>query len=273
MLVYPRERESERFRALPASPMGSMGRPNRPDGTPCKMHRKVRPETGRDPAQKWAKELAGGRADIQTALDVIGRRSPERIRSIEQSFDKFGNYTGFRLDLRNTNLQGYRLSEYDFSYARFDGAHLDGADLYKASLVGCYFHDASLIGSSAHYCNLNAAHVTSADFEGANLNGARMRNATPRKLSGASLNRATEWGWKYWTTSVSFEGSTLKGADFSGERFGYCSFVGADMAGVELANCRIRASKLDGARHLGSVKTEGTVFEDMTIPPELPRSD
>ncbi|WP_052249460.1 pentapeptide repeat-containing protein [Tateyamaria sp. ANG-S1] len=107
------------------------------------------------------KKPAEPRFDIQTAIDVIGRRSVDQ-RNLEAAKE-------FRLNLQNSNLDGV-----NFAYGSFDGAvfvncRFEAANLSRASLRGTLF-DGSL---------LNHARWFDADLTGASFRHTTLNKPTP----------------------------------------------------------------------------------------------
>lgn len=91
------------------------------------------------------------RIDIQTALNVIKRRSDEQIRLEAEA--------RYRLDLRDTNLDGCDLRKGKFAGARFWRSRLESADLFGSDLTGAQFQR----------CLLNFAEFGKAQLRGTNL--------------------------------------------------------------------------------------------------------
>lgn len=99
-------------------------------------------------------EKAIPRADVQAALDVIGRRQPKAI-DLEHS-------KKYRLDLRSVDLSGAY-----FSRGNFEGAILIGSRFEEA-----IFESANLRAAMLQGCLLNFANFYEADLSGANLDRA-----------------------------------------------------------------------------------------------------
>lgn len=90
-------------------------------------------EPDADEIRAWARQLEGPRTDIRVALEVIGRRSKKQI-ALERVAEVRGSTVGYRLDLRDTCVQGVDISELDFDHALFDKAQMRGADLIGAQM-------------------------------------------------------------------------------------------------------------------------------------------
>ncbi|MCC6007912.1 MAG: pentapeptide repeat-containing protein [Rhodobacteraceae bacterium] len=162
------------------------------------------------------------RADIQTALQVLGRRPPE-ARAAEAAARP-----PFRLDLRGVDLAGAdlvglalgpaRMGRADLSGAWLDGADLSGADLEAAVLSGAWLEGARLIGAQLRDADLSDAWMVRADLRdaclaSADLAGARLAEA---RLAGAELEGALPGG------------TDLRGADLT-----LAWLRGVDCAGFE----------------------------------------
>ncbi len=216
-------------------------------------------------AREWAQSLKPPREDIQTALNILKRRSAEQrkveahwpnagpapegwvfdeadfkrltnepseilfangeIRLFEQELTLWANrirrYKGYRLDLRNTNLQGADLSKAVFSGARLNGVRMEAANLYQARLEGA---------------TLRAAHMEGANFLQAKMGGADLHMA---RMEGASLK------------AVRLEGANLiaarmEGADLMGARIEWADFGLARMEGVNFLAARTEGTDFSG---------------------------
>ena len=225
---------------------------------------------------QWARTVPAPRADIAIALRVIGRRTPEQ-RLAEARWGKdagpgdawvfdtpcpslpdattaeiradfaarlaewkrtIDSYRGYRLDLRNTNLQRADLSDLALSGARLDGARMEGAHLRKARMEG--------------------ANLRNARMDGANLSDARMQGAgLPYSgLEGAFLS-----------------GTCLQGADLSSARMEGTNLIDARMEGAHLRTTRMEGADLSEARlqganlryaHMECAKLHGARFDAST---------
>ena len=127
------------------------------------------------------------RPDIQAALDVIGRRSPDRIA--------FEHEEKYRLDLREVDLSGA-----NFSRGNFEGALLIGSRLEAA-----VFRDAKLRAVRLNGCLLNFS-----DYFQVDMRGAIMDNAV--------MSRAKDIGTSF-TLAKNIQGLSMASADISGIRY------------------------------------------------------
>jgi Pentapeptide repeats (8 copies) len=149
------------------------------------------PEPGKVHITEWRKSIRPPRIDVQAALTVIGRRSPERIQ--------YEVANRLRLNFEGANLQDAILSHGDFSRAIFKRAALDlaridfakletanfwGASMDSATFQHCGLRDAcfassklshaSIIHSSAQNCLFHKAYLYEATFFQSSLDGARL---------------------------------------------------------------------------------------------------
>jgi len=153
-----------------------------------------------------------GRADIQAAISVLGRRNlaspPEEA--------------AHRLDLRHVDLRRIRLrrGQGHFEFAMFNGSSLARADLRHAELGS-----ANLQGADLSQTNLGKANLRGAFLQRANLRGAR--------LSGTNL-------WDAALVETDLRGATLRRAGLVDARLQGADLSGADLRGasVKLANFR-----------------------------------
>ena len=200
-------------------------------------------------AWKWARKLKC-RTDTQAALTVIGRRNAEQKArekaDIRQSDD------GYRLDLRETNLQGTDLSNLDFTNALMTRARLEGANFRRAQLVGANLAGARMQGVDLGEAWMSEANLFEARLEGAYLTEARLDSAdlSSARMEGAMLFKAR-----------------LEGADLGGARLDQSTdFSAADTTRAALKSLDL-ASVPISADQVISMFGDGTV----TLPDAIPR--
>jgi hypothetical protein len=138
-------------------------------------------------------------ADIQAAIQVIGRRNAKRdAESAAWVLDLSavdlrgatlarGNFTG--AIFHEAHLEGADLSGTDLSHLEATDAHFDGADLTGARLDGSILANAHLRGAELRFAQLKRTNLRDADLRGANLFSATLDMADLWKanLTGASL--------------------------------------------------------------------------------------
>ena len=228
--------------------------------------------------QEEVKATLTCRTDIQTALTVIGRRSAEQrqieagARRGEKSTFPFDTpypeydepegdhhpgrveaykaelqnrkwtlrgYARYRLDLRNTNLQGADLSGLELRGAKLDGARLQGANLRQARLQGADLRWARLQGADLRDARLQGADLGRARVQGADLEAAWLQGAElwQAGLQGAVLRTAR------------LQGVVLRAARLQGANLGQAGLQGADfrqtrLQGAELWQARLQEAEL-----------------------------
>ena len=148
-------------------------------------------------ASKWALNLTA-RADIQAAVQVLGRRTEDQC-TMETTDVRFGP-EGYRMDLRDTNLQAVDISHLNFrnallQNARLEGAklsntHMEGANLFNACLNGAILSYAHLAEATLSKTRMEGASLFSVSMEGANLRAARLEatNLNSARMEGADLD-------------------------------------------------------------------------------------
>jgi hypothetical protein len=99
-----------------------------------------------DEVRTWAHKLKGPRTDIRVALEVIGRRLKNKI-ALERAAEVRGSTVGYRLDLRDTCLQGADIFELDFEHALLNGAQMQGPYLGGAQMQGADLGAAQMQGA------------------------------------------------------------------------------------------------------------------------------
>jgi hypothetical protein len=132
---------------------------------------------------------------VRTASDLLSNEEPTEFQADFLSWRRrIENYDGYRLDLRETNLQGADFSFGIFSGARLDHARLDGADLRDTRLVGARLWQAHLSGAILWSARLVGAELPFSRLEAAEL--------LYTSLDGVDLKQATIEGVMLETTSL-----------------------------------------------------------------------
>jgi uncharacterized protein YjbI with pentapeptide repeats len=197
------------------------------------------------------------RIDIQTALEVIGRRSATQT-AIERAATGPGQADGYRLDLSATNLQAADLPHLDLDRAilidaRMEGASLsrtrvEGANLINARMEGAVLGNARMKGAKLLGAWMEGTVLSEARMEGADVRTARMQEASlfgaemkGANLSGARMERAVLSG-------AQMEGADLSGAQMQGAQMQGANLFGARMEGANLREARMEGAVLSGAR-------------------------
>lgn len=186
------------------------------------------------------------RADIQAALNVIGRRSRERIayERRQTSLDELG----YCLDLRWTNLQGANLCGARFERAKFANARLDAADMEGAELAEASFSQASLCKTNLSKANLSGAYFGMAEMFGAHLASA--------SLERAYLGQAKAQYAKLWAANL--RDADCRWADFTGADFAKATMDGANFEEADLS----KATNLERLLLASAFGSAGVKFPD-----------
>lgn len=203
--------------------------------------------------EAWAENLPKPCVDIQTALDVIGRRAPKKIALERAPNPRSDN--GYRLDLRGTNLQRYNLNNLNFDRAILTGAQLQGAilwqtqliqaDLGRAQLQRVILLEANLQRADLSAAKLQGALLTESQLQGANLSLAHLQIARVQEaqLQGAflicsQLQNAT-------LRLSQLQGAFLMDAELQGTYLGRTQLQGADLGGANLQGADLRQAQFD----------------------------
>ena len=157
--------------------------------------------------------------DIQSALTVIGRRTPTEN---EQTIDLSA------ANLIRANLSGAILKDANLKWADLKGANLIGANLIGAKLSGAKLKYANLSEAILSGVKLAGADLAGADLIGADLKGTILIQAN---LSEADLSRAD-----------------LSRADLSRAILSRAILKGANLKGANLKGADLIAANLKGAR-------------------------
>jgi len=189
------------------------------------------------------------RPDIQAALTVIGRRTPERdIRTIDLAR---ANLIGAILSgaiLRKADLTGAILRKADLTGANLSGADLAGADLAFADLTGATLAGATLVRAILSGAILRKADLTGANLTFANLTGANMG---PRDDSDVKFVSARDT-------------ERLRGANLTGADLAFADLTGAGLTGAILTDADLTGAKLRGAYLTGADLT-GAILIDVDL--------
>lgn len=193
-----------------------------------------------DALTPWAENLPPPRADLQLAMAIIGRRSPEQRRieahwgpethaQAEWVFDTPCPELPERTDgkpLGQTVLDDFktRLTAWKDSLTDYPG--------YRPDLRGCNLqrHDLSKLV-------LSGARLDGTRLEGADLRTARLEwtDLVEARLEGADLREAR------------LEGADLGGARLEGADLSWARLEGADLSGAQLEGALLFEGRLEGA--------------------------
>lgn len=119
------------------------------------------------------------RADVQIAIEVIGRRSEEQIATELNRTHRSTSDAPFRIDLRDV-----RLPRSDLSVLRLDKALFQRTQLAHSLFAKSWMTKAIFTGACLRNCNFTEADLRGALLHGADLRGMLFQGA---QLQGASL--------------------------------------------------------------------------------------
>ena len=201
------------------------------------------------------------RPDIQAAMEVIGSRTPERIK-LESDAD-------YMPDLQRANLVRLELHGGNLSGSDMRGSRCWGANLIEADLSGCRLQHAEftspwvlrgvelgdlLARDGGFYDDLEVlqrevTYMTKANFSGASMLSAKLPGArlSGADMSGTSLPNATLS--KASLEGVDFSEAQLAEADMSGTTLASADLNGAKMLDVNLSGTDLRGSSAEFSNH------------------------
>ncbi len=224
----------------------------------------------------WARALPPPRTDLQTALEIIGRRSPAQIAleratpargspaqiALERAMRWRGRTTGYRLDLRNCALQRADLSPLDFDHALFTGTRMAEAVLSGAQMAEAVLSGAQMAEAILRDAQMEGASLSRAQMQGASLSRAQMEGAV---LRGVQMQEAILWGAQMKGANLS--GAQMQGADLSGANLRF-----ADLSDWTIARTSLRSADFTDATGLTQAALDRAYGDSGTIlPPGLVR--
>ena len=147
-------------------------------------------------------------------------------------------------NLRSANLHGATLIDVQLQDADLRGAYLGSATLSNSALSGADLRDTDLKNADLRRQNFAGATLRGADFRNANLSGSNFDGLTMHrvelrgaKLRGATLNKTDLHG-------VSLENADLRGASLRGARLQGTNLRHAKLQGTDLTEAELQASDL-----------------------------
>lgn len=198
-------------------------------------------------ASVYSNSLPTPRADIQTAIDILGRR-PERGRKLERM-------RRYRLDLSNADLRNVKFTRLygdDFEGASAD---FEQTDFRDSVLDGCYACEVNFTGCDFSRCGLIGAEFLGSSLRGCTFDSVR---AISCGMNSCDLKRSQ------------FETSCLDGLNLDGADLRWSSFMNCEMRGANLFlakgqfctifRCNLYRSKLNGVDFSGGAFLENNIL-------------
>ncbi len=229
------------------------------------------------------KTLPKPRTDIQTALEVLGRRTPAQKRreggwpdpdrdapcNFDQPFptpppypdggsveDRKGwskKFADFRMaaDELIAQFRTARTYRHDLRNTNLqdcDLSHLDlrGADLNGAQMQGADLSEAQMQGADLGWAQMQWANLSGAQMQGADLRGAQMQ--------GADLGWAQMQGANLWKAQM--QGANLRGAQMQGAHLWETQMQGANLREAQMQGANLNGAQMQGA-NLSEAQMQG----------------
>jgi uncharacterized protein YjbI with pentapeptide repeats len=234
-------------------------------------------EAAKAAVQEGLGKLPKPRTDIQTALEVLGRRTPNQKRReggwpdpdrdgpciFDQPFPSPPSYpqtdsapahkawrsqfAGFRkaADALCEKFQTQRTYRHDLRNSNLQGYDLSNLDLRGANLAGAKMQGATLVGAK-----MQGAVLREAQMQGADLGRTEMQAAD---LFTAQMQEAKV----FW--------AQMQGADLLGAQMQGAILFGAQMQGARLFTAQIQGAVLHGAQMQGADLREAQMSKDTNI--------
>ncbi len=242
----------------------------------------------------WLSNEITPRADVQLALSVIGRRTPQQVNVERNHTTQDG--TGYRIDLSRTNLRYADLQYLNFENAKFFRSQMQAAFCKGANFDGANFIYCELTGVSAANASLSKSKMDMADFSYATLTGANLCDCTISHTHFVRTNfedakiRFLENANNREVNRAFFIDSNLKGTFIEGDMLGVVlslpilpdGTIPRQISGVGFQECRMAGARgISGqTRNESAIKAEWLaetfgdasviLTEDMDRPPHWP---
>ncbi len=196
---------------------------------------------------------AVARADIQTALEVIGHRTgAQRMR--EAGWPDPGKDTGFPFDEPFPTAPDYPDAYSAAAHQEWQGALQDfqkKVRQQKKEFAAYQGYRLDLRHSNLQAHDLSNLNLNGARFQGAKLQGADLWRG---KMQGADLGRAQMQGADL--SQAKMQGADLGEAKMQGAYLGGAKMQGADLGEAKMQGAYLRQAKMQGA-YLGEAQMQG----------------
>lgn len=195
------------------------------------------------------------------------------LTSLKTWKKQLDSYAGFRLDLRETNLQNADLSDGNFSGALLTDARMEGANLARVRLEGANLKRVRMEGADAQEARMQGARLSQARMEGVNLRQAHLEASSlaRARLEGVHLRRAHLEGTNLSQARMQganlrqayFDGARLKGARMEGGYLRQVYMSNTMLTHAFLADVYIRDAHLDAISFLHVTTLAGIALRDI----------
>lgn len=165
--------------------------------------------------------------------------------------DRVHAYRGYRIDLRETNLQKADLAAASLQGARLGGVRMEGADVREAWMEGADLRNARMQGADLSWARMEGADLWKARMEGADLSWAQMKGAY---LGGVRMEGA-------FLDSARMEGTDLSRTQMEGAYLSRARMEGADLRGARMEGANLYLARMQGA-NFSDVRMEEVVLSE-----------
>jgi len=180
-------------------------------------------------------------------------------------------YAGYRIDLRDCNLQRVDFGRGDFSVADLTGSRLEGADFRKARLVktrlGWTRLDGALFNKAVMPCAwLQDASIGGTDFSGASMHLvtlSNIRDASDARFHGTELIGASVFHARLERTDFRF--ARLEWAEFLRVTFVEPNFNAACLNGTYLQDSLIQGGEIGNLTNVRRLRFNGAAFREIDL--------
>lgn len=194
------------------------------------------------------------------------QRDPAELAKFQDALNNWRQalkpYSGYRLDLRNTNLQRADLSakrpdlsDAVFSGAKLHNARMEGAKMSSARLEGAILRDVHLTGASIQYAQIQGADLMSASLQGAFAHGVRLEGAY---LADANIKEADLF-------DMSISCANLSNAHLEGAGLSWAKMEGANLKGVHAEQTNLSYARMERANLIRAHFDAGTNWTSATL--------
>lgn len=201
-------------------------------------------------ATKWKSNITPLRVDIQTALNVIGRRGKKNLYS--QNVNQ-------KLNLSKCNLQGANFENLDISYINFTESKFDGSYISNCRCIGSTFDNSSMAAVDIHNSLWEFSSFDSTNFEGTQI--------TENNFENCAFMSAILVGSNFRSNRISrslFGGAKMEGTFISKSRFLECDFRRTEMQGIHynssiFRECRFVRAQLSDSRFINTNLSDSSI--------------